>query len=428
VVVATGGSQQFVAYVNGGSGDTSVTWKISPSLGSIGATGLYTAPGSATNYQAVTVTATSVADPRQSANAYIKLTAGTSAVTSLGPLQSHRFSLADSSAAQSGWVLDPPLGMLTGDGLYIAPVAIDATREVSVGLSGGASKTAAGVVTLLRAGISPAETDLAPGEAVHFVASFARLPPEARWAIEPVLGTISPVTGLYIAPAKIPEPRSVRVTATSALDPSQISIARIQLWPSLAAEDSAAEPALRYRAAARPRSGGADRPSLRVEPESATLEPGQPVPFRLVDSGGNALDARWRLVPPLGSISASGEYRAPEGLMSASMVAVIAEPISFPGRQAAAAVRLMAAAPELLRFTCSRSSSQAVCEITLSVAAPAHGVDIAIGAAPGDAVIAPSSWQVPGGSRSGIFPVTVLASGARLTATLGTTLQAEIPE
>ena len=56
-------TQLFNAAVSGGPGKTSVTWSLSPSLGSIDTAGLYTAPASVAAQQTVTVTATSVADP-----------------------------------------------------------------------------------------------------------------------------------------------------------------------------------------------------------------------------------------------------------------------------------------------------------------------------------------------------------------------------
>lgn len=49
----------------------SVTWSITPQLGTIDQTGLYTAPASLASWQGVTVTATSVANPAQSASAQI---------------------------------------------------------------------------------------------------------------------------------------------------------------------------------------------------------------------------------------------------------------------------------------------------------------------------------------------------------------------
>ena len=49
----------------------SVTWSISPQLGSIDETGRYTAPASVASRQRVTVTATSAADPTKFANAEV---------------------------------------------------------------------------------------------------------------------------------------------------------------------------------------------------------------------------------------------------------------------------------------------------------------------------------------------------------------------
>ena len=51
--------------------DQSVRWSINPALGSIDDTGRYTAPSSVAARQSVTVTATSVADPTQSASAKV---------------------------------------------------------------------------------------------------------------------------------------------------------------------------------------------------------------------------------------------------------------------------------------------------------------------------------------------------------------------
>ncbi len=65
-------TQQFTATVTG-AGNTNVTWTLNPNVGSIGANGLYTAPAYVSAQQTVTVTATSVADPLQSATANITL-------------------------------------------------------------------------------------------------------------------------------------------------------------------------------------------------------------------------------------------------------------------------------------------------------------------------------------------------------------------
>jgi len=73
-------TQQFNVSVSGGGGvNTSsaagpgVTWSIAPGVGSISATGLYTAPGSVSSARTVTVKATSTADPNCTATATVTL-------------------------------------------------------------------------------------------------------------------------------------------------------------------------------------------------------------------------------------------------------------------------------------------------------------------------------------------------------------------
>jgi hypothetical protein len=65
-----GMTSQFTATVSGTT-DTAVTWSISPSVGTISATGLYTAPGSVSSQQIITIRATSAADSTKSATAVV---------------------------------------------------------------------------------------------------------------------------------------------------------------------------------------------------------------------------------------------------------------------------------------------------------------------------------------------------------------------
>src|ERR1035441_6505774 len=65
-------TQQFTATVTGTS-YTAVSWSLNPVVGAITASGLYTAPAFIGSPQTVTVTATSVASPTQSASATINL-------------------------------------------------------------------------------------------------------------------------------------------------------------------------------------------------------------------------------------------------------------------------------------------------------------------------------------------------------------------
>jgi len=71
-----GQTQQFSATVSN-SGNTAVTWSISPSgIGAINSSGLYTAPTSITTQQTVTITATSQADTTKTGSATITLSSG----------------------------------------------------------------------------------------------------------------------------------------------------------------------------------------------------------------------------------------------------------------------------------------------------------------------------------------------------------------
>lgn len=72
--LAPGQTQQFTATI-AGTGNTGVTWSISPQIGSISPTGLYTAPANVTNPGKVIVTAASQADPTRTATAIVQLIA-----------------------------------------------------------------------------------------------------------------------------------------------------------------------------------------------------------------------------------------------------------------------------------------------------------------------------------------------------------------
>jgi len=70
--LTTGQTQTFAASVSGTT-NTAVTWSISPSVGTISSSGLYTAPNPVSSSQVVTVRATSVAAPSSSGTAQVSL-------------------------------------------------------------------------------------------------------------------------------------------------------------------------------------------------------------------------------------------------------------------------------------------------------------------------------------------------------------------
>jgi hypothetical protein len=72
VTLKAGQTQQFTATVTGTT-KTAVTWSLNPPVGTVSASGLYTAPSRITSKQTVMVTATSVTDPTKSATAIVTL-------------------------------------------------------------------------------------------------------------------------------------------------------------------------------------------------------------------------------------------------------------------------------------------------------------------------------------------------------------------
>jgi hypothetical protein len=95
--VNAGQTQQFTAVVVN-TANTAVTWSVTPAVGTINSSGVYTAPVNLTSMQIVAVTATSVADPSKSASATIILSPQTNIALAGAASQS---SLYDASTAAS---------------------------------------------------------------------------------------------------------------------------------------------------------------------------------------------------------------------------------------------------------------------------------------------------------------------------------------
>ena len=155
--------------------DQSVTWSISPQLGSIDNTGLYTAPSFVSSWQGVTVTATSVADPSKSSSAQI-------------------------------WVF-PSVSVQMSPSAATLSAGQPQTFNTKV-LSGGSDVT----WTVDPAGLGTFQpfTDTDPT-------------------------TYQPFSGAYYyAPDPITSPQTVVLTATSVYDNSKMTSARVTLVPSAA--------------------------------------------------------------------------------------------------------------------------------------------------------------------------------------------------
>jgi uncharacterized protein (TIGR03437 family) len=197
VSLAASETQTFTATVSGTT-NTSVTWTISPSAGSVSQDGTYTAPSSIATKTTVTISATSVADPSKSASATITLTVTAVVTVAVSPASvslteglSQQFTATVTNATNTAvtWSISPSTGTITSAGLYTAPAAISSTTKVTVTATSSAdsSKTATATITLsslIDVGTGAPST----GIAMLFQAAYNRgsfstltsLPPKAK--------------------------------------------------------------------------------------------------------------------------------------------------------------------------------------------------------------------------------------------------------
>src|SRR5262249_12879608 len=132
-------TMQFYATV-AGSSNTAVTWSLSSGVGTLSQSGYYVAPSYITGTQKITVTATSVADPKKSDTAEITLNPPKVSVTlsasTTNLTQSQALQLVASvlGTLQGGlqWTISPALGTISTTGHYTAPPSITTTQHVTV--------------------------------------------------------------------------------------------------------------------------------------------------------------------------------------------------------------------------------------------------------------------------------------------------------
>src|ERR1035437_1253860 len=174
-------TQQFTTTVTG-TANTGVTWSVSPAVGTISSTGLYTAPASFAGAQNVTVKATSTADPTKSASSTISLIPVTISLspstTLLTASQTQQFTTTVTGTVNTGvtWSLSPAVGYISVAGLYSAPATIAAPQTVTVKTTSVADPTkfASATVTLnppVSVTVAPASMTLAQSQTQTFSAT-----------------------------------------------------------------------------------------------------------------------------------------------------------------------------------------------------------------------------------------------------------------
>ena len=131
-------TQQFTATITNSS-NTSVTWVLSPNVGTISTAGLYTAPSTVSTQQTVVVTATSAADGTQWASAAVTLNPAVTVTVSpttasLYASQAQQFNVTVTGSSNTSvtWSLSPSTGTINSTGLYTAPSSVSTPQSVTV--------------------------------------------------------------------------------------------------------------------------------------------------------------------------------------------------------------------------------------------------------------------------------------------------------
>ena len=237
----TGKTQQFTATVTG-STNVSVTWKVNDvvggnsTLGTVSASGLYTAPATAPSPNTVSVTATSAADTTKTASAAVTVNAPISvspASITIAATQTAQFSALVTFSTNTAvtWQVndvaggDSTHGTISDSGLYTAPNTIPNPRTVTVKAISKAdsSQTATASVTITAPPIviSPTSVTLAAGATQGFSATAGGNAITPIWTIScqsQVAGGCGVIgkDGTFIAPASPPPGGTVTINASVA--------------------------------------------------------------------------------------------------------------------------------------------------------------------------------------------------------------------
>ena len=325
--LAAGQSAQFIAEVEG-LADKNVNWSVTPNVGVI-LNGTYTAPANIAAQETIMVTATSVADPLETASVPLELippskpgTGPGSVSVSLSPGSASLIggqkatflpAVTGSSNSAVTWSLSPQVGTIS-NGIYQAPTVIASQQTITITATSAAdsTKTATAMVSLqpIAVTLGPSSVSVGAGASVAFDAAVTGASnPAVSWSLNPALGTI--MNGIYMAPANVSTQQTVTVTAASVTDPTKTASASITLMPL----------------------------TMSLSPASASLTGGQTAAFTFTITGIAKAPVTWTLNPQVGSI-ANGVYQAPAVIASAQSVTVTATSVADASRTATAMVWL----------------------------------------------------------------------------------------
>lgn len=341
VALSESQTQQYTAVVSNAP-SSSVSWSMSPILGTLSQSGFYTAPASIARAQDVVVRAASV-NPAIFQSATIRLSPAALAVSvapesvSLFVGQSQQFAahvLNDGSSSGVTWSMTPQAGTVSQGGLYTAPASISQSQVINVTATSVADPAKSATVTVRLTPVSvfvtPGVITLYQSQTQQFSATVSS--GSVTWTLIPPAGTISS-TGLYTAPATISSPLNVTVRATSSLDPTRTANALATIRPTQA---------------------------VTVTPVSSEAYAGQSRLFTAVVTGLTNQQVNWSVPANSGTIDANGLYTAPSPPWPVNPVTVTATSVADPSKSGSVTLTLrqpvsISVAPSGVRLSSGQS-------------------------------------------------------------------------
>jgi len=325
--VAPGGTGQF-SVQNLPSGVT-VAWAVSPAVGSIASSGLYTAPSPVAAQQILTVTATNSSTQAVLGTATLTLTATpqtpsvTPSTVTVAPAGTQQFTVQNlPSGTTVRWSISPTTGSISG-GLYTAPATVPTQTTVTVTAKNASTHAVLATATLTLTAtpppppsVSPATASVGPWGTQQF--SVQNLPSgvTAAWSVNPATGSIAS-SGLYTAPNTVATQTTVTVTATNSSTNAVLGTATLTLTAT---------------------------PSPSVTPSTVTLAPSGTQQFS-VQNPPSGVTVAWSVSPATGSIASSGLYTAPNSVATQTTVTVTATNSSTQAVLGTATLTLQASPP-----------------------------------------------------------------------------------
>src|SRR5208337_2691421 len=256
LTMTVGQTEQFTDSVTGVA-NQGATWSVNgvvggnATVGTIGNTGLYTAPAVPPTPNTLTVTAASVAAPSQSGAASVTIVNPAPVVSTVSPATVNAGSgsttltvtgtgfCAQSVVELGSTALATTYGSATQLTAIVPAAQLANAGSLAVAVTtptpGGGTSSALTLAVLVAVAVNPSALTMTVGQTEQFTDSVTGVANQgATWSVNGVVGGNAAVgtidnTGLYAAPPVPPSPNTLTVTAASVVAPSQSGAASVTI-------------------------------------------------------------------------------------------------------------------------------------------------------------------------------------------------------